>query len=229
MSNTDSFIDEVTEEVRRDRLYGYVRRYGWIVGLVILLIVAGTAWREYTKAQTASEMAARGDALFNALELDAPASRAAALQDVAGAAPTTGVVPLLMAASETTNAGDLETARGLYQQVADISGLDPIYRDLALFKKAMITEDQVERLSALSSLSAPGAPYRTLAEEQLALLSLERGDADAALARLQPLLQDAETSAAQQRRIVQLIVALGSTPELANGLLTGTDTLTGSE
>ena len=36
MSDTDSFIDEVTEEVRKDRLYGYLRRYGWIAVLVIL-------------------------------------------------------------------------------------------------------------------------------------------------------------------------------------------------
>jgi len=29
MSDTDSFINEVTEEVRRDRLYGMFRRWGW--------------------------------------------------------------------------------------------------------------------------------------------------------------------------------------------------------
>ena len=44
MSNPDSFIREVTEEVRRDRLYGYVRRYGWIAALLVLLVVGGAAW-----------------------------------------------------------------------------------------------------------------------------------------------------------------------------------------
>ena len=39
MSNTDSFIEEVTEEVRRDKLYGYLKRYGWIAGLIIVLVV----------------------------------------------------------------------------------------------------------------------------------------------------------------------------------------------
>ena len=29
MSDTDSFIDEVTEEVRRDALFAQFRRYGW--------------------------------------------------------------------------------------------------------------------------------------------------------------------------------------------------------
>jgi hypothetical protein len=30
MSDTDSFIDEVTEEVRRDRMFFMLKRYGWI-------------------------------------------------------------------------------------------------------------------------------------------------------------------------------------------------------
>jgi hypothetical protein len=44
VSNPDSFIDEVTEEVRRDRLFGLFRKYGWIGLVVILGIVGGTAW-----------------------------------------------------------------------------------------------------------------------------------------------------------------------------------------
>ena len=44
MSDTDSFIEEVTEEVRRDRLYGLLRRYGWIAALVIILIGGGASW-----------------------------------------------------------------------------------------------------------------------------------------------------------------------------------------
>ena len=42
MSETDSFIDEVNEEVRRDRLYGALRRYGWIAILAVLAKFADT-------------------------------------------------------------------------------------------------------------------------------------------------------------------------------------------
>ena len=41
MSETDSFIDEVNEEVRRDRLYAALRRYGWIAIVAVLAIVGG--------------------------------------------------------------------------------------------------------------------------------------------------------------------------------------------
>ena len=38
MSDTDSFIDEVNEEVRRDRFYFMLKRYGWIAVLAVILL-----------------------------------------------------------------------------------------------------------------------------------------------------------------------------------------------
>ncbi len=64
MSNPESFIDEVTEEVRRDKLFGYLRRYGWIAIVAVLLIVGGAAWREYQIAQRQAESEAFGDAVL---------------------------------------------------------------------------------------------------------------------------------------------------------------------
>ena len=50
MSETDSFIEEVAEEVRRDRLFKMFRRYGWIAALVVIVIVGAASWNEYRKA-----------------------------------------------------------------------------------------------------------------------------------------------------------------------------------
>jgi hypothetical protein len=33
MANTDSFIDEVNEEVRRDRLFAFFRKWAWLAVL----------------------------------------------------------------------------------------------------------------------------------------------------------------------------------------------------
>ena len=68
MSETDSFIEEVTEEVRRDRLFGLMRRYGWIAVLAVLLIVGGAAYREYSRAAEQAAARALGDALLAALD-----------------------------------------------------------------------------------------------------------------------------------------------------------------
>lgn len=82
MSDTDSFIDEVTEEVRRDRLYGYVRRYGWIAAIVIIGIVGAAGFNEYRRAQEEAKAQALGDAMLAALASDEDEARADALANV---------------------------------------------------------------------------------------------------------------------------------------------------
>ena len=78
LGQSDSFINEVSEEVRRDRLFGFFRRYGWLVGLVLILVVGGAAALEWRKASGRASAEAAGDALRAAyLETD-PARRAAA-------------------------------------------------------------------------------------------------------------------------------------------------------
>ena len=36
MHQSDSFIDEVSEEVRRDSLYRLLRRYGWLLAALVV-------------------------------------------------------------------------------------------------------------------------------------------------------------------------------------------------
>jgi hypothetical protein len=52
MSSPDSFVDEVTDAVRSDRLYAAFRKYGWIGVVVVLLVVGGAGYNEWQKAQS---------------------------------------------------------------------------------------------------------------------------------------------------------------------------------
>ena len=56
MSDTDSFIEEVSEEVRRDKLFATMRKYGWIAVLIVLLLVGGTVYREFRFAADESSV-----------------------------------------------------------------------------------------------------------------------------------------------------------------------------
>ena len=51
MSDTDSFLQEVSEELRRDKLYRNIRKYGWIAILLVVVIVGGATYREYLKSK----------------------------------------------------------------------------------------------------------------------------------------------------------------------------------
>jgi len=211
VSNNDSFIEEVTEEVRRDKLFALMRRYGWIAILAVVLLVGGAAYNEWRKARNTAAAEALGDALISALDETDPAARLAALEKI-DAKGDARIVVALMQASAAQTAGQPETAEKLLQSIVNDSTAPQIYRDMAQLKTVMMLGpdmDKDRRLEALKSLDVAGAPYRLLAEEQLAVIDIENGDKKAAIARLQDIYADSEASAAMRQRISQLIVALG--------------------
>ena len=212
MSDTDSFIDEVTEEVRRDRLFGYFRRYGWIAAVVILGLVGGTAYNEWSKSAAAQVAQARGDALLDALDMEDDAASIAVLSAIATQEGGDVVASFLAAGSDQNQAADLLGA------IAENTDHPEYIRDLARLK-LVTTPDSVSQEEAvliLTDLSAAGGLYRNAATEILVAIELERGNVDAAVTLLQAHIQDAQATQEQIQRMGELIVALGATPELAN-------------
>ena len=212
MSDTDGFIDEVTEEVRRDRLYGYLRRYGWIGILLVVLIVGGAAFREYSIAQQRAAAEARGDALVAALDAEDP-SALAELVDGGEADPAVR----LLAAAAAMDAGDPQGAAAQLEALA-ASDAAPVYRDLAVLKRVLVLGDALapqERIAALESIAVPGRPYRLLAEEQIGLALVAGGEVASGVDRLRAAAEDSEASTDLRRRIQAVIVALGQDPDAA--------------
>ena len=119
MSQSDSFIDEVTEEVRRDKLFATFKKYGWIAILLVLVIVGAAAWNEYRRAKETAAAEAFGDAMLAALEQGEPAERATALGAIDTESPEGRAVLDLIQAAELINAGDTAAAVALLNGVAD--------------------------------------------------------------------------------------------------------------
>jgi hypothetical protein len=213
VSNQDSFIAEVTEEVRKDRLYALYRKYGWVVALGVLVLVGGAALNEWRKAAAEAEAEAAGDALLNALDDDTPEGRAAALTalelpEEAGRRAIT----LLMQAGALAEADDVPGAIAALAKVAEDAALPARVRDLAVLKGAILSageSDPVERMARLAAIANPGSPYRLLALEQIALTEIETGEPGKALTTLGRILEDADVTQDLRRRVSQLIVALG--------------------
>jgi hypothetical protein len=208
VSNPDSFIDEVNEELKRDRLFALMRRYGWIAVLLVILIVGFAAWNEWSRSQAEARAQALGDAIVEALaEAEAQTGR--------GAGERVAVLHLLLAA-DSVERGEAETALPALQQVAANETLPASYRQLAQLKRTILGAGQLtveERQATLTGLAAPGQAFRPLALEQLALLSLETGDREGARAQLEALLSEPDLTADLRRRVTQLIVVLGGEVE----------------
>lgn len=215
MSNSDSFFEEVAQEVRRDKLYATMRRYGWIPILAVVAIVGFASWNEWTKARNESQAQAFGDSVLAALDQEIDENRYQALRALAetesASAGRDGIVQLLLAA-QALEAGERDEALTALAQVEANATLPVSYRQLATYKRVVIAGDALsvdEREAALAPLAAAGQAYRPLALEQLALLRLEAGDSDGALNRLQALLNEPDLTSALRQRVAQVIVILG--------------------
>lgn len=215
MANTnEGFIEEVAEAVRRERLALWFRRWGWAIGVLVVAIVGGAAALEWRESRAQAEAELRGEAILTAIETEDAEERLAAL----GELPVTGgegVVAAFLLAADQSQAGDTEAALATLDAVATNGEVPPLYRDLASLKAQMLRGPEADP-AALEALAPPGAPFRLLAQEQLALLDIRGGREEEAVPALQAILQDAEVGAAQSARIGALLTALGHPPEAAS-------------
>lgn len=211
MDHTDSFIDEVTEEVRRDRLFAAFRKYGWIGVVAILGLVGGSAYVEWEKTQRQARAEAFGDGILSALETENPTEALAGLP-VSG--PQGGMLKLLTAAQAAED-GKAEVALADLRAVAGDATLPDSLRQLARLKAVLVPGAAMgaeERAAELAALSAPGAPFRLMAMEQQALAALEAGDRDGAIAKAREIMAEDGVTSGLQQRATELIVALGGDP-----------------
>ena len=215
MSDTDSFIDEVSEEIRREKLYKTFRKYGWIGVALVVLVVGGTGYREYSRAAEKTASETFGSSVLEALQKNEPSARVAQLDTITAPTASAGAMIAMLQAAELASDKDGEGAAAKLEAAAVSGDLDQMYRDILNFKRLTVAEsgiDAGERRMGFEQLATPGNPLRLLAEEQLALLDLAAGDSAEAVNRLSMILEDAELTQGLRQRAGQLMIALGQDP-----------------
>ena len=219
MSDTDSFLQEVSEELRRDKLYRNIRKYGWIAIVLVFIIVGAATYREYMKSQAETKAELFGTSIIDALNQTDSADRISKLQEIiAPGHNSKAIVAMLLSAEAIGNEPTTLEMNGL-KDVAESLSIDAHYRDLLNFKILLGSAEIMnveERVKAYDTLSEPGNPYRLLAEEQMALIELELGNTDNAVKKISQILLDAELTSGLRNRATQMLIALGKDPDLIN-------------
>ena len=216
-------FDEVDEELRAERAQQLLKRYaGVIVAGMVLIVGAVVGWQGWSWYEARQDRAAAAQYLI-AMNLanataagTSEASRTAAIatfSKLATASPE-GYATLarLREAALKADAGDLQGATTLWDQLAGDSSADPLLRDLAslLWAQHQIDSGDPSLLQArLKALAGPENPWHALAEEQLALLDLRLGKTDQARTSLRRLAQDATAPSGVRGRASGLLSRLG--------------------
>lgn len=208
---SDIFIDEVSEELQRERLNHLARTYGpYALGALVALVVGIFAYEINRSIQTEAAYEA-GASIVAAQDSDKPAERLAA---IAGDLDTAGVIANMRAAVLYTDGqgGDdsIEKAVELYKRVI-AADVDPAYQDMARLRTALLTTETSKTsdlVSLIQPATLPGRPYRPAALEILAAAYLDGGDVDAARQALISARDDASSSDSAKSRVADLLAAL---------------------
>lgn len=209
--DSDSFIREVSEEVRRDRAFGLWKRFGpfVIIGLVaVILVAAGDAF--WSARQRSAAREAGGKLLVAGSQVDA-AARARALETAAAdMSEGPAAVARIAGAGALAEAGDLAGAARLYDQAVLDGGLNPALEEFAVLRAAMarIEVEGPEAASvALAPLTEEGRPFRLLALEALGVAKLKSGDAAGAIQAFDRALSDPAATEGLTARLEQFKAA----------------------
>ena len=219
VSDTDSFLQEVSEELRRDRLYRNIRKYGWLAILLVVLVVGGATYREYLKSKTETAAQLFGTSIINALGEKNIDDRISKLQKINAPGDNAKVIIAMLLSAELNGSESPTLEKSSLSTITEGSSIDAHYRELLNFKILLGSAETLsleERATAFEALSKPGNPFRLLAEEQLALIELEQGYIDNAVEKISQILLDAELTAGLRNRATQMMIALGKDPELIN-------------
>lgn len=220
-NQNDSFIDEVFDDLRRERLFRLYRRWGWLALLIVLLIVGGVIWREYSQARDETRARDCGDAVLAAEETGDPA---AIMQIDPERSEGRRIVGALLAAGDWAEAGGKDAAIEALRAVANDPESDTALQDLAKLKLVILqgaAMEPTERDEILARLSRAGAPFELLALEQKAIALIDAGRKDDAISLIRQIQQKDGLSQALRRRLSEMMIALGEEPEMTESASAG--------
>lgn len=208
----DSFIREVDEELRQDRLQSLWSSYGrYAIGVAVLIVLATAGYRGW-EYYSHSRAAASGDQYQSALDLSQSGNRDEALAELEKLADDgSGQYPALARmriGAELAGKGDKQGAIEHFEAIAADSSYDEALRNVARLRAgylAVDTESYDEVKQRLEPLAGAGGQYRSLAREALGLSAIKAGELQAAHDWFNQIANDAgATQNVRQRAALML-------------------------
>lgn len=213
---SDEFIREVDEELQRDRLariwFGYGR---YLIAAAVLLVLGTAAWVGWQAwdDRNRETAAARFGAAESLLAAGKPREAADAFAAIAGeGSANQTALARLREADAWVAAGDPAAASRALDRIAAAEAGDPLLKEMAALIAAareLDTGDPATLRAAIEPIAQSATPWRLKARELLAMLDLRTGEVEAARQRLTELSREAGVTPEQQRRVDELLAAIG--------------------
>lgn len=222
------FLREVDENLRRDQMEQFVKRYGvWLIAalLLFLLAVGGFLYWQKKQHEKASAQSEELMAIYNDIGAGRTDAAKKKLQPLENAnSDVIRSLALLTEAAIALDANDRDTALSKYQAMIADKGLPDPYRDLALLRATTLEFDKLkpdEVISRLEPLAKPGGPWFGSAGELTAMAYIKQGKNEQAGRLFATIAADKQVPETIRGRAVQIAGTLGVDPSAAQPVQPG--------
>ncbi len=214
--NQDTFFREVDEELRREQLGSFWRRYGRLVAIGVVVALAVFAGFLYWQHRRAEQAGLAGEQLSTALssisENKPDAAKPALTELSASRIAGYRAAARLTTAALALDKGDDKAAVAQYAAVAADSAIAQPFRDLALIRQTAVEYDALPPATVverLRPLAVAGNPWFGSAGELVALAYQKMGKNDLAGPLFAAMAKDKDVPETIRTRALRLAGLLG--------------------
>lgn len=215
--NPDTFVQEVDDAVRADRLQEFGRRFGTpLIALLVIGLLTFAGWL-YWNTHRDSSAGALGTTLNGAIDSLAqgrPKAATSAAEPLAkGDNATYRALALMVQGNAALSQGDMQGASAKFATVAADAAVDQSLRDAALLRQMLADYDRIQPATLIARLrhivAQPDSPAFASAAELTALAELKRGNDAAAGALFKRIADSDNAPESLKSRAVQMAGMLG--------------------
>jgi len=214
--SNEAFLREVDEELRRDQLLGFWRRWGrWlivalVVGLGALALVLFLNHRGQTQTEEQGEKL--NSAIQDLAEGKMTSAKATIDQLATNADPGIRALALMNQANLALNKNDLKGGAAKFAAIAADASLPQAFRDLALIRQTNIEFDTLKPevvVQRLFPMVTGDSPWFGSAGEMVAMAYIKQGKRAEAAKLFSQIAQKKDMPPELSQRAVQMAGAMG--------------------
>ena len=212
----ETFVREVEENLRRDQMRDFAKKYGGlIIALVVLFLAASGGWiywQQYQQKRSEQQVEQLAEVYKSIASSNFTGVPQKLDQLSKSGSKAVRASALFTRAAIALDQNDTKLAIAKFEEAANDSGLPKPYRDIALIRQTTLQFDQLqpqEVISRMEPLAKPGNPWFGSAGELTAVALLKEGKKDEAGRLYGAIAADRGVPDTIRARAVQIASSLG--------------------
>ncbi len=213
----ETFLREVDENLRRDRLRDFAKKNGpLLIAAVVLFLAAsgGAIWWQQHKVQRSEQQVEQLTDTYRAIAAGKPTASTTAQLDKLSESGSKAVraSALFTRAVTALEQNDTKLATAKFREIATDDGLPRPYRDLALIRQTALEFDQIppqDVVSRLQPLAKAGEPWFGTAAEMTGMALIKQGKKNEAGQLFAAIAKDKDVPDSTRQRAIQIASSLG--------------------